>query len=146
MMQTVIFDFNRTLFDPDTESLLPGVQKMLQTLHDRNVAMHVISRNEAGRGTALETLGIRGFFLTVTFVEEKTPSMFDGIIDGQNSLENVFVVGDYLHEEIRLGNQRRLRTIWLQRGKFAHLKPESTDDVPWKTIFEMNELLPILDQ
>ncbi len=134
-MTCVIFDLNRTLYDPDTNSLLPGVLEMLTWLRGSGAEMHLVSRKEPGREHILESHGILSFFSSVSFVEEKTREMFAELVErtgeGHNS---VYVIGDYLHEEIRFGNQCGAKTVWLKRGKFAGLLEETDCDKPWRTV------------
>lgn len=146
-MAYVIFDLNRTLYDPDTDTLLPGVLETLTCLSSHGVEMHVISRNEPGRENILGIQGISHFFRTVTFVEDKTPEVFAHLMEScREPLEAMYVVGDYLHEEIRFGNQCGAKTIWLKRGKFSDLQPERPDDTPWKTITQFSEVLALIGE
>jgi FMN phosphatase YigB (HAD superfamily) len=141
-MPTVIFDLNRTLYDPETNGLLPGVHDLLETLQANSVEMHVISRKEPGREDILKAHGVEHYFGSITFVDDKTHELF---ADYVSSLHGpVYVVGDYLHEEIRFGVQAKAKTIWLKRGKFSHLLPESEDDTPWKIVSELDEVAHLI--
>lgn len=133
---TIILDFNRTIYDPETGELVPGALALLTFLKERGDTVHLISKKEGGREDLLDTLGIASYFTTVTFTEEKEPSMAALI---KESASPVYVIGDYLHNEIRYGNRYGAHTIWLKRGRFRDLKPELEDDVPWQTIEELTE-------
>ncbi len=141
----VVFDFNRTLYDPDTKALLPGVMQLLDELKARSVPMYLVSKADESRPQLLGELGLEGFFADSFFVERKDPALFLEITRRANvHPKDTYVIGDYLHKEIRSGNQSGMKTIWLKRGKFADLKPESETDVPWRTVEEMNDVLELI--
>jgi FMN phosphatase YigB (HAD superfamily) len=144
-MKTIIFDFNRTLYDPDNADLVDGAEAVLADLYAGDTALCLVSRNEAARASILDRLGIRRFFSEIVFVDQKTADVFQDLAQRIGSDPRAtYVVGDYLHEEIRCGNQLGFKTIWLKRGKFADLKAETKHDAPWKTIHSLHELLPLI--
>ncbi len=132
----IILDFNRTIYDPDTKDLVPGALALLQYLKGKQAEVHLISRKEEGREDLLQTFGIASYFNSVTFTEDKEPAM-EKLIKAHPV--PVYVVGDHLHNEVRLGNRYGARTIWLRRGRFKDLEPETHEDVPWQTIAELTE-------
>lgn len=140
MKTLAIIDFNRTIYDPEKEQLLHGAKEMLLAMKNRGVVLSLVSRKEAGRADILEHFGLKSIFDSVHFVGSKTPELFMEIMaTHKTSAENTYVVGDYLHEEIRSGNRAGAYTIWLRRGPFAHMRPESEFDVPWKVITDISE-------
>ncbi len=138
---TIIFDFNRTIYDPETDTSVPGAIEVLNTLYIRGETLHLISRREQGREKLLSDLGIEHMFASVSFVDEKEIAIQKII---RESSDPVYVVGDHLHDEMCAGNKHGARTVWLKRGKFAELQPETDADVPWRTIESMHELLEII--
>jgi hypothetical protein len=54
----IIFDYNRTIFDPDTDNLYFGVLDLLQKLSQK-YELFLISRNEPTRKGRLEKLNIK---------------------------------------------------------------------------------------
>lgn len=132
-MPLVIIDFNRTLYDPDTEKLMEGADELLQRLSRRNISMVLVSRREGAREEILSAFGISPMFNEVIFCEEKTDSLFREIIANYGQKEN-FVIGDYLYQEIRAGNQAGATTIHFKKGKFADIEPTGDMDVPDHTI------------
>lgn len=144
-MTIVIFDLNRTLYDPETDTLTPGTYETLESLKKSGSKMHLLSRREPGRSDMLDRFNIRHFFITIVFVEDKSADIFTEIINWTNDREaDVYVVGDYRHEDIRFGNQAGAKTIWFRQGKFAGLKAEMPDDIPWQTISTLSELLSLI--
>jgi len=136
-MKTVIFDFNRTLYDPDTGALVPGVRELLDTLASNDYQLHLVSRFELGRTVALEELGIADAFKTTSFVSDKTETIGRLVA---NASGDSYVVGDYLYDEIRAGNRAGARTVWFKQGRFADLVPETSEDQPWRTVRDMSEV------
>jgi len=134
---TIIFDFNRTLFDPETGLLLEGAQAVLAKHHGEGKTLHLISRKEGDRDETLERLGIKGFFTSVSFVEDKHEALRQRIASSEGP---VYIVGDHLHTEIRFGNRYGAKTVWLKRGRFSNLLPETDEDIPWRTIGSLMEL------
>ncbi len=137
----IIFDFNRTLYDPEAGAAVPGAIELLGALRARGEVLYLVSRLEPGREDILASLGLEDFFERVSFVHDKEAAIGESM-RGSNGV--VYVVGDHLHDEIRAGNRHGAKTIWLRRGKFAELKPESLMDVPWRTIEHLGDVLSSL--
>ena len=57
----IIFDYNRTIFDPETDNLYLGVLELLQKLSSK-YELFLISRNEPTRKKRLEELNIKNYF------------------------------------------------------------------------------------
>ncbi len=133
----IIFDYNRTLFNPETNSLFPGVFELLEELFE-HCELCLVSRDEPGRTDRLEELGIKKFFQKIRFVEGKTNKLFADLV-GES--KNVLVVGDRVNEEIRIGNELGLTTIWIQQGMFADECPVSEPSHTVRNIQELRDLL-----
>jgi FMN phosphatase YigB (HAD superfamily) len=138
----IILDFNRTLFDPETAALLPDALELLQDLHKKGHTLHLISRLEPGRETTLESLGIQVFFTSIAFVDNKEKPMAEVIKKAGGKC--VYVIGDHLYGEIRIGNRLGAKTIWLKRGRFAGLMRTSLDDEPWRTVEHLKEIKELI--
>lgn len=138
----IIFDYNRTLFNPEADSLYQGVVELLQDL-SRNNYLYLISRNEPGRKDRLEELGIKNYFQDIVFVEEKTPQTFRALV---HKGERVLVIGDRVKEEIFLGNQLGFITIWVQQGKFSTELPSKPQEQPDYTVENISELQKIISK
>lgn len=138
---TIIFDFNRTIYDPEQGTAMPGALELLRALKAAGHNLFLVSKLEAGREDALKTLGMSSFFAETFFVEEKGETLKKII---HASPTPVYVVGDYLYEEVRIGNELGARTIWLRAGKFKDLTPQGARDVPWRTIAHLQEVLPLI--
>lgn len=134
----IIFDYNRTIFDPETNELYPGVFELLRYLQP-NHELFLVSRNEPDRLKRFETFGLTNIFKKVYFVPEKNLELFKKI---SNNEKNTFVIGDSLNDEIKIGNTLGFLTIRIKQGKFKDVKPTSTDEIP---NFELNNIESIRD-
>lgn len=136
----IIFDYNRTIFDPDIDALYPGVLDLLSTLSQKN-KLFLISRNEPARKDRMKELGIEKYFQKVAFVAEKSPREFQEMAgDGKN----VLVVGDSITDEIKIGNRLGFITVRLKKGKFAMETPMQQDEIAIHDIFDILDLEKVI--
>lgn len=139
----IILDYNRTLYDPETQSLYPEAAVLLRNLSQKH-DLYLIGRNEPGRSNKLDELDIRRYFKEVRFVDQKTEELFGNIITDN---ENVtFVIGDRVYEEIAIGNKLGYRTIWVRQGKFSGETPRKEAENPLLTVHSLSEIEPILEK
>lgn len=136
----IIFDYNRTLFNPDIDDLYPGVFEMLERLFEK-YEMFLITRNEPSRRSRFEQLGIEKFFKNVMFVDEKTTGAF---LEMTGDCKDVFVVGDSIGDEIKIGNILKFETIRVKQGKFAAELPASFQEEAKITIERITDLEMVL--
>lgn len=139
-MTLMIIDYNRTLYDPEEDCLFQGALELLQALKKKEVTLVLVSRKEEGRSTRLSELGIEDFFSEILFVEEKNEQLFRAIRTRYPG-QFCYVLGDYLYQEIRAGNQACAATIHFKHGKFAECVPESHEDIPDVVVTQLSEVL-----
>ncbi len=145
VMRVIIFDFNRTIYDPDTQQLIEDAELMLQHLTSQGFILFLISRAEQGREELIESLGLRRYFKRIHIVQDKVQQDFAALIDNKLiDRRTSFIIGDQVKKEIRIGNWLGLKTIWLRRGKFADELPEADGEHPTHTIESLNGLLSIV--
>ena len=138
----IIFDYNRTIFDPETDNLYLGVLPLLQTLSTK-YKLFLISRNEPTRKKRLEECNIKNYFQKILFVDKKSKRVFAEIAGDE---KKVIVIGDSISDEIKIGNQLGYFTIRLKQGKFATAIPKDKDEIAKFEITEINELEKIILQ
>jgi FMN phosphatase YigB (HAD superfamily) len=136
----ILFDYNRTLFDPEARALYEGVPQLLEDLSVRN-DLFLVSRNEPGRASAFSALGISRYFKKTIFADDKSAELFRELC-GESA--DVFVVGDRVREEISIGNQLGWKTVWVRQGKFAHELPSNAHEDPMFTVRDVREIKTIL--
>ena len=134
----IIFDFNRTLYDPDEDTLIEGTLEVL-TYFSKTHVLFLVSYKEGSRQNALSRLGIRKYFRDVYFVTEKTRTLFREITMGIKG--DIYVVGDHISSEIAVGNACNMKTVWFKQGKFKSNTPRTTDETPMHTITKLSELV-----
>jgi FMN phosphatase YigB (HAD superfamily) len=140
--KAIIFDFNRTLYNPESGELYDGVIELLEKLHKEH-HLFLLSKQEGGRGEFLRHLGIADYFEAIYFVREKTPDTFAEILS-KHSLapEDCIVIGDRAQGELAAANQAGLDTIWVRQGIFADQMPEGY--VPMYTVGSVAALRDLL--
>lgn len=144
MKRTVIFDFNRTLYNPETGSLLPGAKFALRTLVRRGFRLVLISRAGKDRKMLVKKLGLKPYFAKIIICRHKGLAVFQKIIKGGSSDSGSFVVGDRVRQEIALGNRLGLTTIWVREGKFAKELPRRRQEQPQFAVNQLRKILPII--
>ncbi|MFA7315761.1 MAG: HAD hydrolase-like protein [Candidatus Paceibacterota bacterium] len=136
----IIFDYNRTLFDPETNDLYLGVLELLQKL-SKTYELFLISRNEPVRKMRLEAFNIKNYFQQILFVDEKSEQIFKKI---GGSTKKVIVVGDSISDEIKIGNQLGFITVRIKKGKFASEVPKTKDEIAKFNITDLRDLESII--
>lgn len=122
MIRTIIFDWKRTLYDPDKKSLMSGAVNILSILQKKNISLILIGKGGKDMYDEVERLDVKKFFSMIVFKEgPKDLSIYKPYIT-KNPRETVFV-GDRIRSELAAGNKLRAVTIWLKQGKFAEEGP-----------------------
>ncbi len=136
----IIFDYNRTIFDPETDDLYQGVFELISDL-SKKYELYLVSANEPRRKEKIKDLNIDSFFKGIFFVENKSLEVFKMIADIG---EEVLVVGDNIYSEISTGNKMHFITVLIKQGKFSNLLPRKKEEKPKHTINNIRELKEIL--
>ncbi len=144
MKKTLILDFMRTLYDPMTSALYPGVKAFLSDMRqERRLILY--SRQQRSRDGLIEELGIEECFEATYFVETKTASNLKEILDKHNlNPHECIVVGDMISAEISAGSELGAQTIWFNQGMFAATASETAACVPDHTVGSISELHRLL--
>lgn len=147
MNKIMIFDFNRTIYDPDTEQLFPDTEQVLTALLDQGYSLILISfaPEEDPRRKLIERLGLNNFFSTIIYTPNKCENDFLSPMNiEQADPTKSYVVGDRVRSEIRIGNKLGLTTIWLRAGRFKNELPQKEEDEPTFVIKNLLEILEIV--
>lgn len=144
MKRIVIFDFNRTLYDPDTARLVPGVRFVLRILLRRGFSLCLISRAGRPRKELIRGLGIEKYFLRVIAAKEKSVRDFERMVPQVAMRRGCFVVGDRVKKEIRIGNSLGFRTVWVKSGKFADELPKAKVERPTYRVNTLRDVLSVI--
>jgi len=115
MPKLVIFDWKRTLYDPDTKKL--------------------------DMANEVKKLQVGNFLKKIVFVDtEKNVEVYKPFIP-LNKKREVFFVGDRVRSELEVGKKLGARTVWLKQGKFANELPQNKFQKPDFTISSLKECL-----
>lgn len=144
MQKAVIFDYNRTVFNPDTEQLMPGALEALTALQQENIPLFLVAKGTDERKKQIETLGLLPFFKKVIVNENKSADDFRSCMQECPSETQFFAVGDRVKEEIRHANSCGITTIWFRNGKFATEEPEDDSQKPQFIVSSLAEAIEII--
>ena len=144
MKKIIIFDFNRTLYDPDGKALVPGALSVLKKLRKRSFVLYLISHAAPSREHLITALGLDQLFSKIIISYGKRIGDFRNIIDKNTSLDQSFVVGDRIRKEITIGNRLGMRTVWLKSGKFEGEEPRNENERPDFIIEKIESVLKII--
>lgn len=140
-MYTIIFDWKRTLYDPDSKTLISGTLNLLKFLCKKNVKNILIGKGGDKMFQEVKRLKIEKYFSKIIFHDVKRDiKSFSQFVSAKN-LGLTIVVGDRVQSEIEIGNRLKTITIWLKQGKFSEELPSNKFQEPLFTINSINELL-----
>ncbi len=136
----IIFDYNRTLYDPETKQLFPGVLPLLEKLAKKH-HLYLISKAEFGREYQLEAFGLAPLFKRIMLISTKTTEVFRTLVDHH---DDVLVVGDRVRDEIRIAKELRYKTVWIQQGFFRKEIPRNNREEPDHIVRNVPQLSKLL--
>jgi len=144
MIRIIIFDFNRTLYNPEVDRLIPEAKRVLKTLQRRGVRLFLVSRQEPLRTNRIQALGLVPYFQNIYLTSQKSRKLFRRIAnESETAPTEIAVVGDRVSDEIRLANLEGMISIHFKRGLFAEELPATALEEPLYTITTLRELLQI---
>lgn len=151
MIEAIIFDWGRTLYDSERGALFPAVPALLAALSSRYTLAIVSLVSDdyvprvAARRAVLAEADIGRFFKVITFVpDDKEGAYRDLLAQLALSPAAVAIVDDRMRPGIAWGNARGATTIWLRRGRFAAELPDAAIGQPTYTIDAIDDLTTIL--
>lgn len=143
-MKTVIFDWKRTLYDPDRKELVKGALNLLSHLKNKNIDLVLIGKGGEDMQEEVDRLKVRSYFKTIVFAQgDKDPKVFADFISDDPG--QTILIGDRVRSELEIGNNLGATTIWIKQGKFANEEPESEDQKPNYTVISLKECISLMD-
>lgn len=143
-IKNVIFDWKRTLYDPETKTLINGATEILEMFSNKNIPIFLIGKGEEEMHQEVNRLGIEKFFTGVKFAQgEKNPEDFKKYIDPFNPSET-FIIGDRALSELSVGKSLMASTVWVRQGVYADELPEAknlTPDYQVRSLAELKDLV-----
>jgi len=144
-MIAIIFDFNRTIFNPVDNKLTEGALDLLASLNTvPSIDLFLVAKDKAKRYEQIDNLNIKQFFKEIIIEPEKTVGLFIHCRKQCPEETRFFVVGDRVNLEIKLGNECGMTTIWFKSGKFAVDSPNEDIAKPDHIIRNLADVLPII--
>ena len=124
----------------------PDALHTLRELRQAGYKLFLVTLGRARRQrNKIERLGIAPYFDRI--INEGPPAhayWFSELMESHDlSPDQLVVVGDRTHDEIRAGNRQGLTTVWLRRGRFSHETPALGDrpDYEIKYLAQLSTLL-----
>lgn len=140
----IIFDWKRTLYNPDTQKLIGGADTVLAQIKSKQIPLILLGKGGEDMDKEVKRLNVKKFFNKILFVgEEKTPEDFKPFLDPDNP-KCTWVIGDRIKTEIAVANSLGMTTIWFKSGKFAEETPEIQTEEPDYIIKSLSEIPLIL--
>ena len=144
MIKQIIFDWKRTLYDPETQELIAGAVEVLEFVKNKNISLVLIGKGGDDMKDEVERLGVRKYFSEIVFAEgDKDPNIFASHISKYKP-EDVIVIGDRVRSELEIGNKLGATTIWVKQGKFAEEKPLNQEQSPDYTSSSLKDCLKLI--
>ncbi len=142
-ISAIIFDWKRTLYDPDSKILVAGAEELLATAQGLSIPLYLIGKGGEDMYAETKRLGIENYFTKIVFEEgAKEESLFVPFISSDPST-TVFI-GDRIQSELAVGKSLGATTIWVRQGKFATEMPLGKDQEPdyiVASLYDAKELL-----
>lgn len=147
MIEVVIFDWKRTLYDPESQNLITGSLETLQYLGSRGIRLCLVGKDPVGNMPhEVDRLGVADYFTAINFVDDsKADEDIGRFIDPEHP-ECALVVGDRVRSEIEIANQLGAQTAWIRNGKFASELPQTDTQIPSYTLGAITELSALFDK
>jgi len=147
MIRGLIFDFNRTIYNPEEDRLIEGSEKLLRVLKRLGFKLCLLSkRTRENRREQIFQLGLDRYFDKILIIKgDKKEKHFQECLSSMClSSPEVVVIGDRVESEILIANRLGMLTIWFQRGKFANVLPKNKFQKPDYVITNLEEIIGII--
>lgn len=144
MINLVIFDWKRTLYDPDNRVLIDGARELLNFLESKNIPMVLIGKGGEDMQQEVDRLEVVSYFKQIVFAQgNKDPNIFAKYISKDEPKDTV-LIGDRVRSELEIGNKLGATTIWVKQGKFADELSENKDQKSDYEVTSLNGCLKLL--
>lgn len=150
MIEAAVFDYGRTIYDPEAGQLFPHATEVFEGLIARGVRLGLVSiaeRSVEERQKDLVRLGIDHFFEAVQIFGLRDQKDFTQVLEhlGIGATRSM-VVGDNLRKEIAEGNRIGAYTVWTRQKLSGLYTPRDEIETPKATIDAIEELVLLIDR
>ena len=144
MINTIIFDWGRTLYNNETGDLFPETIEVLGYCTDK-YELGMVSLVSDGKIKArmekVNSFNLNKYFSFSLFDTENKDKLFqEALIKLNLKPEEIMVVDDRI-KRMSWPIQNGLKTCWLKRGKFANEVPDIETGEPTFIITNLKEVL-----
>lgn len=144
MINTYVFDWKRTLYNPESKTLIEGAEDIIRFAHNQGAKVILVGKGDHAMFDEVNRLGISKYFDHIQFNEgPKDSSQFAVFIDPKNRRDTL-VVGDRVKSELSIGNMLGATTVWVRQGKFSDEEPAEKIEEPTYTVSSLQELLGMI--
>jgi FMN phosphatase YigB (HAD superfamily) len=119
-MKLIIFDWGRTLYNPETEALFPETKEILEYLLEKKYILAVVALATAGqtkideRLKIIEKENLTKYFRSIKFAVENKDKMYEDTLQELSVLpRDTVIVDDRVRRGIRWGNNKGCTTVWV---------------------------------
>ncbi|MFA5791717.1 MAG: HAD hydrolase-like protein [Candidatus Paceibacterota bacterium] len=144
MINNIIFDWKRTLYNPDDGTLIEGAKEILEVLQHKNIPLTLIGKGNADMYREVKRLEVEKYFSNIIFQDGlKENSLFEPYIS-KDDPSSTFFIGDRVKSELAVGKSLGATTVWVRQGKFSMEEPENENQMPdyvVTTLIEVKDLL-----
>lgn len=148
----IIFDYGRTLHDPERGDFYPDAAPTLATLaatHRLAIVSLVSGEDYAARRAAREALlrerDLARHFATTQFGPRDKDRLYQAALaDLGLEPRQVAIVDDRIARGIAWGNRHGATTVWFRNGKFRDELPNAATGAPTHTIAALGDLPRVL--
>lgn len=143
-MKTYIFDWKRTLYDPDNRCLIDGAVDVLELLRQQGAVLSLVGKGADDMLAEVERLGVKQYFAYIDFRDgAKDIDLYEKAVAGVLPHDIVFV-GDRVRSELAVGKSIGAKTVWVRQGVYADELPESSEQEPDFAVSSLRELKDLL--
>ena len=149
MKKLVIFDWGRTLFNPETSKLFPDTVEVLECLSQK-YTLAIVALATAGEEKIQERLqfikenDLERYFASILFdVSDKDSLYVKTLKDLNITSEETVIIDDRVLRGVDWGNKNGATTVWFQNGKFANELPNNNTGEPDYIVHSLLEIKDI---
>jgi ribonucleotide monophosphatase NagD (HAD superfamily) len=137
-LKVLIFDWKRTLYNPDTKELEAGAKEILKFCNENGFPLYLVGKGGRDMHAEVGRLGISGNFVEIVFWEgAKEDGVFKQFMSS-DPRETLFI-GDRIQSELALGKSLGATTLWVRQGKFSDEMPATESQNPDYTVSTLKE-------
>ena len=139
MISSIVFDWKRTLYNPDESMLIDGAHEILELFRENGVPLVLVGKGGKDMYSEVKRLGVGKYFEQIVFQEgTKEDTLFRPYVS-KESPSTTFFIGDRVRSELAVGKSLGATTIWVRQGRFAEEMPESEKQKPDHIVSSLTE-------